>query len=78
MNPAPSARLEDRPLGLSGQTAVPAVEDRERQARSPSAMTGGTPVFRYAVRMRVSLQKRIIVRRFLILFAGFKRALQRI
>lgn len=37
--------LEDRPPGLSGQTAVAAVEDRQRQAGSRSAMTGGTPAF---------------------------------
>src|SRR5438067_11092035 len=42
----PPMELEDRPPGLSGQTAVPAVEDRHRQAGSPSAMTGETPVFR--------------------------------
>jgi len=36
---------EDRPPGLSGQTPVPAVEDQQRQAGSPSAMTGETPVF---------------------------------
>ena len=42
----PPMDLEDRPPGLSGQTAVPAVEDRQRQAGSPSAMTGETPVFR--------------------------------
>jgi threonyl-tRNA synthetase len=40
----PPMDLEDRPLGLSGQTAVSAVEDR--QAGSPSAMTGAMPVFR--------------------------------
>lgn len=37
---------EDRPPGLSGQTAVPAVENRQRRARRPSAVTGETPVFR--------------------------------
>jgi threonyl-tRNA synthetase len=39
----PPMDLEDRPLGLSGQTAVSAVEDR--QAGSPSAMSGETPDF---------------------------------
>jgi len=41
--------MEDRPPGLSGQTAVAAVKDRQRQAGSPSAMTGGTPVLRLGV-----------------------------
>jgi N6-L-threonylcarbamoyladenine synthase len=38
--------LEDRPPDLSRQTAVPAVAGRIRQAGSPPAMTGETPVFR--------------------------------
>jgi threonyl-tRNA synthetase len=42
----PPMVLEDTPPGLSGQTAVSAVEDPQRQAGSPSAMTGATPVFR--------------------------------
>jgi threonyl-tRNA synthetase len=39
----PPMDLEDRPLGLSGQTAVSAVEDR--QAGSPSSVPGETPDF---------------------------------
>src|SRR3989454_10488743 len=38
--------LEDRPPDLSRQTAVPAVAGRIRQAGSPPARTGETPVFR--------------------------------
>jgi N6-L-threonylcarbamoyladenine synthase len=37
--------LEDRSPDLSRQTAVPAVAGRSRQAGSPPAMTGETPVF---------------------------------
>jgi len=37
--------LEDRSPDLSRQTAVPAVAGRIRQAGSPPAMTGETPVF---------------------------------
>jgi threonyl-tRNA synthetase len=39
----PPMDLEDRPLGLSGQTAVSAVEDR--QAGSPSSVSAETPDF---------------------------------
>jgi threonyl-tRNA synthetase len=39
----PPMDLEDRPLGLSGQTAVSAVEDR--QAGSPASVPGETPDF---------------------------------
>jgi threonyl-tRNA synthetase len=41
----PPMELEDRLPSLSGQTAVPAVEDRNRQAQGPSAMSGETPDF---------------------------------
>jgi N6-L-threonylcarbamoyladenine synthase len=45
---------EDRPPGLSGQTAVAAVDDRNRQARRLTAMTGEAPVFRPNVSLIVS------------------------
>jgi threonyl-tRNA synthetase len=41
----PPMELEDRLPSLSGQTAVPAVEDRNRQGEGPSAMSGETPDF---------------------------------
>src|SRR5213592_3234044 len=37
---------EDSRLRLSGETAVSAVNQTDRQARGPSAITGETPVFR--------------------------------
>src|SRR5213595_370157 len=37
---------EDSRLRLSGKTAVPAVNQTDRQARGPSAITAETPVFR--------------------------------